>query len=165
MSVVFSKTAEQYGKNMIFFVFLGRGNTKCSSVCQCSESGGPGAGWCNFVKYSTNIFQRWRRAAVQWLRASRTKPKFNFSFVFPVGPKTDFNCLACVHKRETYSRTKLMDIRDGSATAVATLAPGLKAMLGRLQLLRTPIFRGRGQRARESGVRGSRRGANGQPAG
>ncbi len=44
-------------------------------------------------------------------RAPGTKPEFNFSFVPPVGLKTNFNYFACVHKRETYSRTKLMDIR------------------------------------------------------
>ncbi|KAI3364744.1 hypothetical protein L3Q82_000900 [Scortum barcoo] len=74
---------------------------------------------------------------------------------FLVGPEANFTGFACVNKRVRYSRTELIKIRDGSATSTTpqTADLGLRALLGRLQLLRTPDWREALPRRRTEGKR------------
>ena len=84
------------------------------------------------------------RSSAASSRAPGVKPPFNtFLNTFSVGPEANFNSFACVNERTTYNRTELIIIRDRSAwsTKIPTADLGLRALLGRLRLLRTPNWR------------------------
>ncbi|KAI3360533.1 hypothetical protein L3Q82_002277 [Scortum barcoo] len=94
------------------------------------------------------------RSSAAASRAPGVKPPIS---TFLVGPEANFTGFACVNKRVRYSRTELIKIRDGSAMSTTVPTADLGALLGR------PGWRSAARRteARGSGVRGSRRGANG----
>ncbi|KAI3368602.1 hypothetical protein L3Q82_025607 [Scortum barcoo] len=74
---------------------------------------------------------------------------------------------ACVNKRVRYSRTELIKIRDGSATSTTLQSAvlGLRALLGRLQLLRTPDWRSGARRTEGKRKRCARKQKRGKRGG
>ncbi|KAI3358988.1 hypothetical protein L3Q82_015368 [Scortum barcoo] len=98
------------------------------------------------------------------LAADAEKPPIS---TFLVGLEANFTGFACVNKRVRYSRTELIKIRDGSATSTTpqTADLGLRALLGRLQLLRTPDWRSAARRTEGKRKRCARKQKRGKRGG